>query len=136
MGKKIARHSASRGSALRLCYAAAILLLSGCAGVKERGPLRPDVDLSPLGCGYKWFQSGYSPSMEMACDLDRSHLAEEQTELAREHAREVARNRCPTACPPVELVDPGDPGDAFPEGLCTSGFVYFTTRLFFQCGAP
>ena len=134
--KVIAENSASRWPPLSVCHVAALLLLCGCAGVKEREALQPDIDLSPLGCGYKWFQSGYSPSIEMACDLNRQHLAETQMELAREHAREVARTRCPADCAPVELIDPGDPGDAFPEGLCTSGFVYFTARLFFQCGQP
>lgn len=110
------------------------LLLGGCAGVGAPEPLRPQVDLSPLGCGYKWFQSGYGPTLEMACAADRSALIDEQMALAAEHAREVARTRCPAACPPLELVDPGDPGDAFPDGVCNSGFVYFTTRLFFQCG--
>ena len=112
------------------------LLLGGCASTYEHGPLRPEVDLSPLGCGYKWFQSGYSPTLEMACDKDRSDLIDSQMALAREHAQEVAGARCPESCPPVELVDPGDPGDAFPDGVCNAGFVYFTTRLFFQCKRP
>lgn len=111
-----------------------LLLFSGCASIENRGPLRPSIDLSPLGCGYKWFQSGYSPTLEMACDLDRSELIDEQMALASEHARQVAATRCPDACSPVELVDPGDPGNAFPDGVCNDGFVYFTTRLFFQCG--
>ena len=89
--------------------------------------------MTPLGCGYKWFQSGYSPTLDLPCDQDRQRLAGKQMELARAHAREIASARCPEACPPVELVDPGDPGDAFPEGVCNNGFVYFTSRLFFQC---
>ena len=67
-----------------------LLLFGGCASTYEHGPLRPEVDLSPLGCGYKWFQSGYSPTLEMACDQDRSDLIDSQMALAREHAQEPA----------------------------------------------
>ena len=109
------------------------LLLTGCSSSGAPGPQRPELDMTPLGCGYKWVQSGYSETLEMPCEEDREHLAEAQMALAAEHAREVANARCPVECPPVELVDPGDPGDAFPDGVCNNGFVYFTRRLFFQC---
>ncbi len=110
-----------------------LLVSSGCTITADSGFRQPAVDLSPLDCGYKWFQSGYSPTLEMSCEADRSQIVDEQMALARQHAREVARARCPEVCPPEELVDPGDPGDAFPEGICNAGYVYFTSRLFFQC---
>ncbi len=113
-----------------------LLGISGCAGTSERAPMQPEIDLSPLDCGYKWFQSGYSPTLEIACDADRSHLIASQKKLASVHARDVAGTRCPQSCPPAELTDPGDPGDKFPDGVCNAGFVYFTTRLFFQCAHP
>ncbi len=118
-----------------IALASLTLLLGGCSSFDAPKRPRPQVDLSPLGCGYKWFQSGYSPTLEMDCAKDRRALVNAQMALAAEHAREVARTRCPEACPPVDLVDPGDPGDAFPDGVCNSDFVYFTTRLFFQCGS-
>ena len=113
-----------------------LLSMAGCSSSQPAGPARPEIDMTPLGCGYKWFQSGYSPTLQMPCAQSRELIAEAQMALASAHAREIAEARCPAGCPPVELVDPGDPGDAFPDGVCSNDFVYFTTRLFFQCQSP
>ncbi len=121
------------GDGFRFAGPLALVLIAGCSNTQPVGPLRPDMDMTPLGCGYKWFQSGYSPTLQMPCAQDRGPIAQAQMDLAGAHAREIANARCPAACPPVELVDPGGSGDAFPEGVCNNDFVYFTTRLFFQC---
>lgn len=110
-----------------------LVCLSGCSGTNELQINRPEVDMSPVGCGYKWFQSGYSPTLERPCDQDRSDLQESQRVLALDHAWEVAETRCPTACPPIELQDSIEVEDQFPEGVCRNGYVYFTVRVFFQC---
>ena len=117
-----------------LCLLLIILLFNGCSGTPRVPDLRPKVDLSPVGCGYKWFQSGYGPTLEMPCDEDRSPLRSEQIALAIDHAWETARTRCPQDCPPRELEDSVPAEDRFPNGVCSNGYAYFTTRVFFQCG--
>lgn len=107
--------------------------LSGCAGTNEPPINRPQVDLTPVGCGYKWFHSGYSPTLERLCEMDRSDLVDAQRSLARDHAWDTARIRCPEACPPVELKDSIETDDQFPAGVCRNDIVYFTVRVFFQC---
>lgn len=111
-----------------------VVYLTGCAGTKDLKNFRPEVDLSPVGCGYKWFQSGYSPTVHSSCDADRSTIREAQIALARSHAWEVAENRCPDSCPPRELADSVEAEDRYPDGVCRDGYTYFTTRVFFQCG--
>jgi hypothetical protein len=113
---------------------AAILCLAGCASTTETPELRPRVDLSPVGCGYKWFQSGYGPTISISCDQDRSPLRDTHRALARTHAWEIARKRCPDACRPITLKDSIDQEDRFPDGVCRSGYAYFSVRVFFQCG--
>ena len=117
-------------------YILAILIgLSGCAGTQELRDLRPAVDLSPVGCGHKWFQSGYSPTIQSACSLDRSSIRSAHRGLALDHAWEVARTKCPDVCPPVELSDSVEAVKRFPDGVCRDGLVYFTERIFVQCGS-
>lgn len=111
-----------------------VLLLAGCASSNDLRDLRPDVDLSPVGCGYKWFQSGYSPTIQIPCDQDRRPLKTEYQALARAHAWEVAQKRCPGACAPTELQDSVETDDRNPDGVCRGGYAYFSTRVFFQCG--
>jgi hypothetical protein len=113
---------------------AIVVCLSGCAGTTRIEDMRPQVDLSPVGCGYKWFQSGYSPTVEIPCDRDRAPMREEQTALARADAWEIAEERCPDACGPIELRDTVASEDRFPNGVCRNGYAYFSTRVFFQCG--
>ena len=110
-----------------------LLLLTGCASNEEIAGLVPIVQMSPVGCGYQWFQSGYSPPMQISCDVDRTPLREEQNELAREHAWEVATSRCPESCAPIELEYSGEP-DRSLNGVCRNGYAYFSEQLFFQCG--
>ena len=117
----------ARGAAV-----AALIGLAGCAA-QDRQPFLPQPDLSPLGCGYKWFQTGYSPVRRVPCDADRSALHTGETALAEAHAWEVPRTRCPEACPPVPLQDTAATAPAFPEGRCYDGYVYYTFRIFAQC---
>lgn len=110
----------------------AIFVVSGCATQNLSAP-RPQVDLSPVGCGYKWFQSGYSPDRLIDCDHDRSELHESEKQRAVEDAWRIARSRCPSVCPPIELVDSVPSADRLPEGRCRQGVVYYVSRVFFQC---
>ena len=110
-----------------------VLGLTGCSS-NEPEPNRPSVDHTPVGCGYKWFQTGYSPYLVMDCAADRSALRAAQTELAVTHAWEVAKARCPGACPPRELTDTVDTPPNAPDGVCRGGRIYFTARVFLQCG--
>lgn len=111
-----------------------IVVAGGCTGSRPMPDLRPDVDLSPVGCGYKWFQSGYGPTLEIPCDQDRSAMRDEQKALAREHAWETARARCPDTCAPVELKDSIETEERFVNGVCRNDFAHYSTRVFFQCG--
>ena len=109
------------------------VLVTGCA-VFDNPPLRPELDLSPVDCRYKWIQSGYSPDLAKGCDAPREHLREEQTLLAEKNAWDIAGQRCPVSCPPRELQDPSQWRNPTPDGVCRDGVVYFHTRVFFQCG--
>jgi len=108
------------------------LIAGGCSTQSLPAP-RPEVDLSPVGCGYKWFQSGYSPDRLIDCDHDRSELHGPEKQLAVEDAWRIARNRCPSACSPIELPDTVPSPDRLPEGRCDQGIVYYVSRVFFQC---
>lgn len=90
----------------RLLFA---LLAAGCSTTGEAPDPRPVIDLSPVSCGYKWFQSGYSPMIEIACEQDRSRFRAEKLALAEEHARTIANQRCPTTCAAIELEDTSKP---------------------------
>jgi len=113
---------------------AVLVLLAGCAASDELRDLRPTVDLSPVGCGYKWFQSGYSPTIQIPCEQDRSTLRQEYKDTARADAWDVAQKRCPSSCAPTELQDTVQTEDRDPNGVCRGGYAYFSTRVFFQCG--
>lgn len=92
------------------------------------------IDMRPLDCGYKWFQTGTSPTIRQSCDLPRGEdLLTQQTRLAVEHAWSMARERCPSECPPIELNDPSEWDEPFPNGVCRENQVYYTARVFFQC---
>ena len=114
----------------------ALLLALGLVGCSSTEPSlnRPVVDLSPVGCGYRWFQTGYSPYLTMDCAADRSALKAAQTQLAIAHAWAVAAERCPSDCPPRELEDTVDTPPNAPDGVCREGRVYFTSRVFLECG--
>jgi hypothetical protein len=116
--------------------ALSVVLVAACAGPDPVVPLRPVIDLAPVGCGYKWFQSGYGPTLRIPCEQDRAPFKQAQTALARDHAWEIARTRCPAACGPVELQDTSGSIDRFPDGVCRDGYAYFSTRIFFRCGEP
>jgi hypothetical protein len=111
----------------------ALSLVAGCATNQEIAGLVPAVQTSPVDCGYQWFQSGYSPPMQISCDVDRTPLRDAQNALAREHAWEVAASRCPESCAPVELEYSGE-SDRSPNGVCRNGYAYFSEQVFFQCG--
>ena len=108
------------------------IALAGCAQT-ELTTHRPQVDTSPVLCGHKWFQSGYSPDLTVDCSADRASLRDAQTVLALEHAWEVARARCPSVCPPRELRDTVEWQPTSPDGICRGGRVYYTMRAFFEC---
>ena len=109
-----------------------LLLITGCA-TREPPTNRVAVDVSPVGCGYRWFQSGYSPYLEIDCTADRDHLREAQILEATDHAWAVARERCPAACPPQRLEDTVEWQHPAPEGVCRDGVAYYFTRVFFHC---
>jgi len=110
-----------------------ILAAAGCAQVSLE-PAAPSIDLSPLGCGYKWFQTGYSQNIRVKdCDADRSALRTEMMIQASAHAWEVGGMRCPAQCPPRELKDTTPWENPEPNGACLQGRVYFLTRVFLQC---
>lgn len=110
----------------------AAFVAGGCATQNLSAP-RPQVDLSPVGCGYKWFQSGYSADRLMDCSADRSEMHVREKQRAVEDAWRVARDRCPSVCPPIELQDSVPSADRLPEGRCQQGVVYYVSRVFFQC---
>lgn len=116
------------------CILAILIGLAGCAGTQELQDLRPNIDLSPVGCGHKWFQSGYSPTIQSACGASLSSRRDAQLNLALKHAWEVAHAKCPDACPPVALVDSVEAVDRHPDGVCRNDQVYFVQRIFVQCG--
>ena len=93
------------------------------------------IDMRPVGCDYKWFQTGTSPALRRSCALPRSEeIKIQQHDLALEHAWKIANQRCPAVCPPRELNDPSDWDEPFPNGTCRDGRVYYTARVFFRCG--
>ena len=114
---------------------AALVVLAGCTAA-PRPPFLPQPELGPLGCGYKWFQTGYSPVHRLACDADRGELNATEPALAEAHAWEIARTRCPDACPPVPLEDTAPAPPAAAGGRCHDGYVYYTFRIFAQCQRP
>lgn len=94
------------------------------------------IDMRPLDCGYKWFQTGRSPALTRSCDLPRGEdLKAQQTQLAVGHAWSIAKERCPLECPPMELNDPSEWEEPFPNGACRDNHVYYTARVFFQCAS-
>jgi hypothetical protein len=109
-----------------------ILVSSGCA-TKSFQENRPQLNMSPVGCGYKWFQSGYSPDRLLDCSEDRSELHAPEKQLAVADAWRIAISRCPNACPPIELSDSAAAEERWPEGRCDHGVVYYVSRVFFQC---
>ena len=109
-----------------------LLALCGCAS-RELAKYNPKIDLTPLGCGYKWFQTGYSPTREYDCDMNRDAIRETELKLANENAWEVAHQRCPAECKPVELKDSVQWQNPHLDGVCRSGVVYFNMRIFLSC---
>ena len=119
---------------MRVCVLLMFTLsLIGCAA-KTTGYLKPEIDMSPVGCGYKWFQSGYSPERRLDCRVDREWIHASEKSLAIEDAWRIARARCPEACPPEELEDSVATEDRLPEGRCQDDKVYYVSRVFFRCG--
>ena len=110
-------------------------LLSACS-TPSIDPQNISIDMRPVGCNYKWFQGGISPPLNQSCDLPRGEdLKKEQIKLATANAWEIARVRCPAACPPIELNDPTEWEAPFPDGSCRENRVYYTARVFFQCAS-
>jgi hypothetical protein len=110
-----------------------MVFLGGCAA--QQTPVhRANIDTTPLGCGYKWFQAGYSDAQEFDCKLSRSSIRRHELLLANENAWDVALARCPQECKPVEIQDSVETVDRFPDGICRNGVLYFSTRVFFSCG--
>jgi len=109
-----------------------LLMLGGCTQ-REFVVGAPHIDTSPVGCGYKWFQAGYSPTRSVDCEANRDFIRELDLQLAKENAWEVARERCPSACKPRELSDTVPIENRFPDGVCRNSNLYFTTRIFFVC---
>jgi len=110
-----------------------LLFVGGCM-TREFTLDGPHVDTTPLGCGYKWFQAGYSPTQEFTCELSRESIKKHEMALATKNAWEVARTRCPKSCKPTELKDSVISEERFPEGICRNGTLYFSTRVYFLCG--
>jgi hypothetical protein len=111
-----------------------MLAVAGCSHNSALDALRPRLDMDPVGCGYKWFQAGYSPAIRIPCEADRSHLRATNISLAREHAWHIAGQRCPDTCEPTELQDSVEWKNPMPNGACRNGYAYFSTRVFFRCG--
>ena len=108
-----------------------LAMTAGCQSGDDFNRLRPAVDLSPLGCGYKWFQSGHAM---LTCAEYQATERDRLVELARADAWQIAKTRCPDTCPPIELEDPvADDGPSSQAG-CRGGIAYFPSRVFFQCG--
>ncbi len=119
-----------RSLCIWLCVAA---LAAGCES-RRLEFLQPEIDMSPVGCNYKWFQTGYSSQLPVVCSEERGadfHLM--QTELAGQAAWDIAEQRCPASCPPRELKDPSVWTEPNPDGVCRQNLVYYTKRVFFGC---
>ncbi len=111
-----------------------LLVVGGCQGAQFEAP-QVEVDMSPLGCGYKWQQSGRSPGLEIDCEMPRSQeFGDAQRALAVENAWEIARERCPKACPPRTLPDPSKGPDRFPDGVCRDSRLVYSQAVLFECG--
>ena len=110
------------------------VVLTGCVTKNNFAPT-PHIDTTPLGCGYNWFQAGYSPTREFDCKQKRNAIRESELLLANESAWTVARARCPVNCQPREIQDSIESVDRFPQGVCRNGVLYFSTRIYFSCGA-
>lgn len=109
-------------------------MLIGCSN-RQPAFNQPVIDMSPVDCGYKWFQTGRSPPLARDCSLTRGNeLRADQEALAVSHAWEIAAGRCPAACPPKELRDTSVWEEPYPDGFCADDLVYYTARVFFQCG--
>lgn len=111
---------------------AAVAFTAGCHTSSDPRLLRPSVDLSPLSCGYKWFQSGHAM---LSCDEYQVAKRERLVELARADAWEIANQRCPVACPPVELKDTAETDGPASQAGCRGGIAYYPSRVFFQCSS-
>jgi hypothetical protein len=110
-----------------------LLGLAGCAQPALELPALA-VDVSPVDCGYKWFQTGYSPRVRVeSCETGRDELRNRLTVEAVEHAWDTARVRCPVACPPAELSDTVEWENPLPDGSCKDDRLHYITRVFFQC---
>jgi hypothetical protein len=109
-----------------------VIIFGGCA-VKPNLAYQAKMDMTPLGCGYKWFQAGYSEAQEFDCNLSRISIRENELQLANENAWDVARARCPQECKPVEIQDSVETVERFPDGVCRNNVLYFSTRVFFSC---
>lgn len=120
------------------CLLAALLLIPAIlAGCADRQPAlnKTEINLGPVDCGYKWFQTGRSPDLAIDCALPRGEeVRSSQTVFAIAHAWELARDRCPASCPPRALKDTSVWEEPNPDGVCESGYVSYTAREFFQCG--
>ena len=117
-----------------LIFLSAMLSLSACASKNFDAPTA-QIDLSPVECGYKWFQSGVSPGVQQNCDVPRTEQFKvAQQALAKENAWQIARERCPSACPPRELNDPTKGEERNPDGSCRDSRLYYGAQVFFQCG--
>ena len=118
---------------MQYLFVAIIILLSACS--TKSTFLAPQLDLSSLECGYKWFQSGYSKTLAVEdCTSNRTALRQTLEPEAKRAAWDAAKARCPVDCPPVQLPDTVEWDNPEPNGACRNGFVYFLDRVFFQCG--
>jgi len=118
---------------MRFVLGLLLIMMSGCES-QNLPPVRAAVDLHPVGCGYKWFQSGYSEYVPWPCSEDRSTLKASLLASAESRAWEIARQRCPAACPPQERKDTVVWEHPSEDGVCREDYVYFFNRIFFQCG--
>ncbi len=100
-------------------------------------PPAPQIDTSPVDCGYKWFQTGRSPYTAVTCEVPRGEdMKTTMVTLATEQAWSIARQRCPEVCPPRTLQDTSEWQDNYPDGVCRKGQVFYHARVFFQCYRP
>lgn len=110
-----------------------VFAVAGCAQ-RSLESARPNIDLSPLDCGYKWFQTGYSSDVLIEnCAMDRSVFRDSLSQKAVAHAWEVGALRCPMECPPQELKDTVEWDNPLPDGSCKEGRLYYLARVFLQC---
>ena len=110
-----------------------IVALAGCSHGGSIQHQMPLVDMSPLGCGYKWIQSGHAA---IDCDQADAMPIKQKTLMATDDAWRIARERCPSTCPPRELRDTSAGPERPGSNDCHSGTIYFQKRVFFQCSSP